>query len=130
MKSKKYDKKTILLVEDDEQTVRVLAKKLERENLLVLLAKNGKDGLATCFKNHPDLILLDIIIPEMDGVEMLKRLRQDEWGKTARVIVLTNLIDPEKEAEISKQKVKNFLIKTEWSIDQIIDIIKKELVLS
>lgn len=130
MKSEKYDKKTILLVEDDEQTIRVLAKKLEQENFFVLLAKNGEEGMETCLNNHPDLIILDIIMPKMDGVEMLKRLRQDKWGKTARVIVLTNLIDPEKEVEISKQKVRDLLIKTEWSIDDIIDKIKKELVLS
>lgn len=122
--------KILLLVEDDDQIFRVLMKNFEQEGLQVLSAKNGEDGLAICLEKHPNLIVLDIVMPRMDGITMLEKLRQDEWGKNARVLILTNLVDLEKEAAAAKQKVAGFLIKTEWPIDKLMERIKKELELS
>ena len=129
MKEENLTNKTVLLVEDDEQIAGALMRKLEQENIPVSLVKNGEDGLKMALRIHPDLILLDIIMPRMSGTEVLKRLREDKWGKTACVVIITNLVDSRKEEEVAKYKVKDYLIKTEWSIDGLIEKIKKELAL-
>ena len=86
------NKKSILIVEDDESLQRALADKFMREGFETHTALTGKSGLESALANHPDIILLDIVMPEMDGPTMLEKLRQEgEWGKKARVIFLTNL---------------------------------------
>ncbi len=82
--------KTILLIEDELAYVRILRDKL-RLKYEVLHAQDGQIGLAKAKTEKPDLILLDIVMPMMDGLTTLKELRKDAWGKTAKVILLTNL---------------------------------------
>ena len=84
--------KKILIVEDDEPIIFSLSKKLELfKTVKVLCARNGEEGLSMALVEKPDLILLDIVMPEMDGIEMLRRLRKNDWGKTVKVIILSNL---------------------------------------
>ena len=86
------NKKSILIVEDDESLQHALADKFMREGFETHTALTGKSGLESALTHHPDIILLDIVMPEMDGPTMLEKLRQaGEWGKKARVIFLTNL---------------------------------------
>lgn len=73
--------KTILVVEDQIPILQILVYRFDSEGFNVIEAKNGKDGLELALKEHPDLILLDIILPKLDGIEMLKKLRADNWGK-------------------------------------------------
>lgn len=80
-----------LLVEDDQILVNMYQKLLQNHGHDVKIATDGEAGLKTAFEDHPDLILLDIRMPKMDGMTMLKKLRQDPWGKTTKVILLTNL---------------------------------------
>ena len=93
----------ILIVEDDQSLLQALTLRLERENFKIISARDGEDGLEQAKNLHPDLILLDIIMPRMDGITMLKKLRTDEWGKKVSVIILTNLSDAEKEADAIEQ---------------------------
>lgn len=83
----------ILLIEDDKILLDMYQKLLLNHGYEVNTAMDGEDGLNKAIHTHPDLILLDIRMPKMDGMTMLKLLRQDEWGKDAKVIILTNL-DP------------------------------------
>ena len=78
-------------------------------------------------QHHPDLILLDIIMPVMDGMTMLKKLRADEWGKKAEVIILTNLGDNEKVAEAMSQGSFDYLVKSDWNIADVAELVKKKL---
>lgn len=71
---------TILIVEDDVPELNALRDKFTHEGFSILEAKNGEEGLATALREHPDLILLDIIMPVMDGMTMLVNLRKDPWG--------------------------------------------------
>ncbi len=119
--------KTILIVEDEQNLLDVLADKLGASGFSVLKAENGEKGLDLALKYHPDLILLDILMPKMDGLTMVRRLREDVWGSTASVIILTNLVDNEKVMEAVKNKVSDYLIKTDCKLKDLVEMIKKKL---
>jgi CheY-like chemotaxis protein len=119
--------KKILIIEDETVLIKILEEKLVAEKLKVLKAKNGKEGLATALAEKPDLILLDIVMPVMDGIAMLKKLRKDPWGETAKVIILTNLINDETISKSEKLNVSNYLIKSDWKLVDLVDKVKKQL---
>lgn len=80
----------ILIVEDDTVLSQALQTKFTDESFTVLAAGDGEEGLSVALKEHPDIILLDVNMPKMDGMTMLAHLREDEWGKTVPVIILSN----------------------------------------
>jgi CheY-like chemotaxis protein len=114
-------------VEDDAVVRKVLHDKLSLEGFGVLEAKNGEEGLAIALENHPDLILLDILMPKMDGLTMLKKLREDEWGKTANVIILTNYDETEKIADALGSRVFEYYVKSDTPIEDLIAKVKEKL---
>lgn len=83
--------KILLLIEDDLILLDMYSKLLLNHGYTVNTAVDGEDGLKKALEEHPDLILLDIRLPKMDGMTVLKNLRSDTWGKDAKVIILTNL---------------------------------------
>lgn len=85
----------VLLVDDDVALTMMLEEMLKDEGFLVSVAHNGRDGFALATEKHPDLILLDMMMPGESGLSVLARLREDEWGKTAQVVLLTNVNEPE-----------------------------------
>jgi len=119
--------KKILIVEDEQTLLGVLADSFTKAGFETFFAANGKDGLTSAFANHPDIILLDIIMPVMDGITMLEKLRKDQWGKDAKVILLTNLSDTEKSIISSKRGVFDYWIKCEMSVSDIINKVKEKL---
>lgn len=118
---------TILIVEDDLDLLEVLRKKFTMEKFEVLQAPDGKIGLEEAFRSHPDLVLLDIVMPVMDGMTMLRKLREDSWGKTAAVILLTNLSDESKVAEAMKHGVYEYLVKADWNIGDVVKKVRAKL---
>jgi DNA-binding response OmpR family regulator len=121
------EKKKILIVEDEEEIVEPLKKKLLDEGFLVYVANDGQEGLSKAKDEHPDLILLDITMPIMNGIEMLKILRDDGWGKSAKVIILTNLEFNIKASDAFKYGVYEYLVKSNWNLADIVGKIKSEL---
>lgn len=119
--------KKILIIEDEIRLLGVLSEKFSNEGFEVLRAKDGEEGLRVALDTRPDLILLDIIMPKMDGMTMLKKLRKDEWGKDVSVIILTNLSDAEKITEAWDQQVYEFLVKTQWSLEELVERVKTKL---
>ena len=117
----------ILIVEDEELLVKALKKKLEKEAFEIFVARDGIEGLDATKAHAPDLILLDIVMPRMDGITMLAKMRKEDWGKDIPVIILTNLSSDEKMAESEAQGVNQYLVKTNWGIDEIIEKIKDKL---
>ena len=83
--------KTILIIEDEKSLREAMVDILELKNFNSLSSRNGREGLALAFKEHPDLILLDLIMPEMDGMTALEKIRADAWGAKVPIIILTNL---------------------------------------
>lgn len=118
----KYQGKKILIIEDDAVLSGILARALGNEGVSVSTARNGNEGLETLVATTPELILLDIDMPQMDGVTMLKNLRAG--GNTTPVMILTNINDPAHIADAAEHGAYEYLVKADWEID---DIVKKIL---
>jgi DNA-binding response OmpR family regulator len=120
--------KKVLFVEDEGSIRNVVCDKINKEgDIICLEAKNGEEGLRVSLKEKPDLILLDIIMPEMDGFVMLEKLRQDAWGKTAKVIILSNLSDKKYVLDSFRHEVYEYIVKTDIKIDDLMAKIKAKL---
>ena len=121
--------KTILIVEDDNALRNVLKEKLTDEGFTIIEATNGEEGLETAKRTHPALVLLDILMPKMDGLEMLTQMRggQDAWAKHVPVMVLTNSTDAQTIYRATNLGASDFLIKSEWSLDAIVQKIRERL---
>ena len=122
-------KKIILIVEDNHSLLRALVDKFTMENFNVLFATNGKEGLEIAMKDEPDVILLDILMPIMDGMAVLEKLRQsNKWGKQVPVVILTNL-EPDNELTIktSKYVPAYYLIKSDCKLENIVDKVNEAL---
>lgn len=120
-------RKTILIVDDEQPLLDALEFKFEQEGFTVLTANNGEEGLSTALAKRPDMILLDIIMPKMDGLTMLGKLRENVWGKTAKVIMLTNLSDWSNTSKAVEHDVHDVLVKSDWKISDVVTQVKKKL---
>lgn len=122
--------KTVLVVEDDEAMLNALRTKLEQAGFNVLQAENGVTGVVQAFEQHPDIILLDILMPAMDGWEMLKEIRaKDDWGKCVPVIVLTNLSADEdlQIKRVAELGPSFFMTKADWSVEGVVSKVLETL---
>lgn len=122
-------KKHILIIEDEVNLLNALSKKLEANSYEIHTAKNGAKGLEQALKHKPDLILLDILMPKMNGLEMIKKLREDDWGKNAPVIIISNLSPDNTEIiqNVIEFKPIHYIVKSDWSLNEIIDKINELL---
>jgi CheY-like chemotaxis protein len=122
--------KTILVVEDDLSLLTALIDKFTREGFTTQQAANGVSGYALALKQHPDIILLDILMPEMDGITFLQKLRQEnEWGKSVPVIFLTN-VSPNTDhiiARIAEDEPAYYLVKSDFLLADVVDKVNERL---
>ena len=125
----KKGKKKVLIVEDEMSLRAPLGSLLRSEGYEVLEAVNGEEGLEKAMKEHPDVILLDVFMPKMTGLEMLAELRKDEWGKSAKVMLLTNSANSENVASALEGNVTDYLVKAEWDLADIVKKVKTKLAL-
>lgn len=117
----------ILIVEDDPLISRLYEKIFTFEKYDVSLAENGEEGLEKARTEHPTLILLDIMMPKMNGLEVLDKLKADPALKTIPVVMLTNLAgDKDAETALTKGAVK-YIIKSEYDPKQIAEMVKQIL---
>lgn len=124
------NKKTILIVEDDPPELTALTDQFTLEGFHVVHANNGEDGLKMAESAHPDLILLDILMPKMDGLAMKNILREkNEWGKTVPIFLVTNLSSDEDiiVKSLAKDESTYCLVKADWSIYDIVKKAKERL---
>jgi DNA-binding response OmpR family regulator len=120
--------KKILVVEDDEMISNVYRTKLQFVGFEVSVAYDGQKGLSIALDSHPDLILLDIALPKMDGMAVLQELRKDPWGTNVPVILLTNFdADDEKLNRILKDKPAYYLVKSTTDLDVLVEKVKSAL---
>src|SRR3989344_544236 len=119
MENSESKKRVVLVVEDEPALLRAISDSLKKEGLEVIEAKNGEEGLNIALDKSPDLILLDIILPKINGLELLKKLRSDARGKETPVIILTNLDDPLKVSEAMQYNVYDYFTKSNIDLSKI-----------
>ena len=120
-----------ILVIDDELPVRaVLEDKLKNEGFIVYLAEDGLKGLEMAEREHPDLILLDLLMPQLDGISMLKSLRKFPWAANLPVIILTNSTSGVKVGEAVESEAYDYLVKSDWKLEDVVKKIKERLNIS
>ena len=118
----------ILIVEDDKNQRAALKDMLVQNKYSVLEAEDGVQGLTIALRDHPDLILLDVRMPGMDGMEMMHALRNNPWGKDALIIILTNYDNTEAQlVQITTDKPSYYLLKANTPLESIADKINEIL---
>lgn len=117
----------VAIVEDDLAIAQMYRIKFESEGFDVETAENGKLGLELAEKMKPDIILLDLMMPEMTGDQTLKKIRATSWGKDIKVIILTNMGEQEAPPILKELGVRRFIVKAEMTPRQVAEMVKKEL---
>lgn len=118
--------KKILIIEDELPYLRLLTEYLKNQKYEVVTAGNGEEGLKVAAKEHPNLILLDIRMPVMDGVTMLDKLRKEKYGQKVDVIILTNLEPDSGIIEgVLKDQPTYYLIKSDIKLEELTNKIKE-----
>jgi len=120
---KKIDKK-VLIVEDDEDFVSILKIKFESEGFTIFTARDGESAVDVAQQEKPDLIISDVLLPKMNGIEMAKKLKETDKG--VKIIFLTNLTDAGYAEEIKKMGC-GYLVKSDLKISDIVDKVKEKL---
>ena len=121
------DKKTILLIEDDSVILRILNNRLSEEGYNIFVAEDGESGLKKFKENRPDLILLDLILPKMDGISILREIRKDATASDMPVLILTNLKSNETVLESLRLGVSDYILKVDYSPEELVKKVKEIL---
>ncbi|MBP9717208.1 MAG: response regulator transcription factor [Candidatus Pacebacteria bacterium] len=116
--------KHILVIEDEIDLREAMAESLREEGYKVTEAENGQVGLDAALRDHPDLILLDLMMPVMNGQEMFRRLREDQWGQKANVVILTAMDDVNNIGLALEAKPLDYFIKAHHSLDDLVKQIR------
>lgn len=117
----------ILLIEDDENVIRSLTYTLEKEGYETENVVSGRLGLEIALKSHPDLIICDLILPDTNGADVVAHLREDEWGKNAKIIILTNIDEEKIKEKLINLKVDKYMVKVESTLKQVAEAVKEIL---
>lgn len=117
----------VAIVEDDLAIAMMYRMKFEAEGYKVETAANGKLGLALCEEMKPDIVLLDLMMPEMTGDEMLTQMRDTTWGKDIKVIILTNSGEEFAPPNIKALNVEAYIVKAEMTPRQVAGLVKNTL---
>ena|SRR5665213_1579367 len=117
----------IAIVEDDQTISQMYRMKFELEGYNVETAENGKLGLELVEKMRPDIILLDLMMPEMNGDEMLTKVRKEPWGKSVKVIILTNMGEQELPTDVRQLGVSSVILKADMTPRQVAELVKETL---
>jgi len=117
----------VVIVEDDSSILKMYQTSLQNDGYDVAGAKNGEDGVELVKKEKPDIVLLDIMMPKMDGFAVLEQLKSEESTKNIPVIMLTNLSQDEDKERSNKLGAVDYLVKSDFTPMQVSEKIKKYL---
>ena len=117
----------IAIIEDDPVISQMYRMKFEADGFTVKVADNGLTGIKLVDEFRPDLILLDVLMPEMNGSEALKKIRSYDWGKDIPVIILTNLGTEEAPKELASLNISSYIVKANLTPRQVVDRVKSTL---
>lgn len=117
--------KKILIIEDNEEIMGLLSQKISDVGYQVIEARDGEEGLRLLRSDQPDLVLLDIILPNIDGLELLKRKQALSETKDIPVVVISNSGAPAEISQAQRLGAVDWITKTEFSLQETIDKIEK-----
>ncbi len=117
----------IAIVEDDQAISQMYRIKFEAEGYEVETAENGKLGLELIEKMKPDIVLLDLMMPEMTGDQVLAKMRAAVWGKNMKVVILTNMGEQEIPDSVNKMGVSAVILKADMTPRQVAELVKTQL---
>jgi len=117
----------VVIVEDDSSILKMYQTSLQNDGYDVVVANNGEEGVELIKKEKPDIILLDIMMPKMDGFATLEQLKSETATKKIPVIMLTNLSQDEDKQRSKKLGVVDYLVKSDFTPMQVSEKIKKHL---
>lgn len=117
----------ILIVEDDTLINKMYFEKLTRDGYEVTVAINGQEGLDKMRTNRPDLIILDIMMPKLSGVEVIQEMKKDVNLEKIPIIVLTNLTEGPDIEKAKKMGITEYLIKSDLDPEDVSETVKKHL---
>jgi DNA-binding response OmpR family regulator len=117
----------IAIIEDDQAISQMYRFKFEAEGYSVQTAENGKIGLELIESFKPDIILLDLMMPEMTGDVMLAKVRTTPWGKDLKVIILTNMGEQEIPVAVKELGVNAVILKADMTPRQVAELVRKQL---
>ena len=117
----------IAVIEDDAPIREMYLMKFKAAGYVVKGSEDGEKGLVLAKQFKPDLILLDLRMPIMDGTEMLRRLRAEDWGKDILVIILTNVSADEAPMDLRLLRVEKYIVKAHYTPKQVLDIVNDTL---
>ncbi len=120
-------KKKILIIEDEEIMLDLLQRKLSNNGYEISVARNGEDGAKMIKEIKPDLILLDIIMPKMSGMEVLEEMQKDKEVQSIPVIIISNSGQPVELDRAKKLGVRDWLIKTEFDPQEVVDKVVRQI---
>lgn len=119
--------KKLLIIEDDSFLQGLEAGKLEREGYEVITASNGKEALGRINEPGIDMVLLDLVLPDFDGFEILKKIKSDEHLKNIPVVVFSNLSEDKDIKKSQDLGALNFMVKSNFTLDELVKYVGKVL---
>lgn len=119
--------KKVLIIEDDSSLLKSLADNLAGEGYQIIEATDGADGFEKITKSNPDIILLDLVLPKMDGITIIKKVNESDQLRKIPIIILTNLDESEQVASAMEAGVYEYLQKTDWHIEDVVKKVKEKL---
>lgn len=120
-------KQTVLIVEDDEFLRALAAKRLDKDGFSVQVAVDGETAIATAKEVKPDVIVLDLILPGLDGFEVLEKIKAEESLKAVPIIVFSNLGQKEDIERAQYLGAASFLVKSNFTLDDLLEKVKEQL---
>lgn len=120
--------RTVLIIEDEEPLQEIYSKILNDAGIDTLVASTGEEGLTLALENHPDVLLVDVMLPDTDGHDVVRKLRHDKWGKTATVIFLTNRTDAESIFKAVEHGGDEYIIKAHVTNAELLNKVRGSMV--
>ena len=119
------DKPLILVVDDEKVTSHTMTMALDALGYRTAVAESGEDGLRMALELHPNLVVLDYRMKDLDGIAVLKQLRTDEWGKNVPIIMASNVYDVDIINSIMELNVSDYVLKSDINLDDLVKLVGK-----
>lgn len=117
----------VLIVEDDQDLQELYATILKKAKIKTLLAKNGNEAVRIALEEHPDAILMDVMLPDISGHDAVKKIRLDDWGKKAVVIFLTNRSDADSIVKAIQAGSEDYIIKSQTTNEELLNKVRSAM---